>query len=1423
MKKSSILGLSALAGMAKGLVKPQVLLPAAMIVGGMAGFVMDEAQAANETYSAGGDTNTSVSYTAAAMSDTAGDIDIISIGGTGTDATAFSVGTNRSQLVIDAGSAYTLSGVISGSAAFVKSGTAVLTLSGTNTWTSNVTVAAGTLALLGTNAIGNTSSVSVAASATLTVADSETIGSLTVASIGTVALGTATLIAGGNNASTTVAGYITAGAGTFVKTGTGTLTLSGSMLFSSTAGSVTVGSGALTTGSAGAFGNTSNINMTVVSGATLTLGGIDTLGSLKGGGSVNNGGYTLTVSGNATQQDATFTGVISGSGGLSKSGASTLTLGGSNTYTGATTINEGRIKTSTSNVIGNSSAVTVTTNGVLELGGTETIGSLAGGGTVTVAGLGLTVGGDNSTTTYTGSMSGSGGLTKTGTGVMTLGGTADLTAGYTISQGGVTTTTLNIINDSAAVSISSGASLTLGGGDTIGSLAGAGNIVNGGFSLTTGGDGTSTTYSGVLSGTGGLTKSGTGTMTLSGANTYTGATSVVGGVLATGTSNVIADTSAVTVSGATLSLGGTETVGSLAGSGGVSSAYILTVGGDNSSTSYSGVMTGSGGLTKTGSGTMTLSGTNTFTGALNVAGGNVTTSAAAVIADTVDVSVGSGATLVMNQTETIGSLGGTGTVTLGTGSLTLSGTSDAAFGGTLTGTGLITKSGSSTWTIATAQTGFTGTLTVTNGRILLGPGALQNISSFANYSTLSTSGFIVTGLSGSSSVATLNLGTTTFVSTSNETTTYAGSLQGSSGLTLSGTGTLKLTGTNTYSGATSVANGTLIIGESGYLSGSTVNVSNGATLVVGDSSSTNAVIYAPVTINAGGLMKGKGTIRGNANVAGRHSPGNSPGTFTVAAGNYTNSGTLTYDVAEVPTNLNAYDINNTTLTNVATGNSVSVNGVGNGAAGTTSTTSNTVQRSDLIVVTSGSATITGATLDIRPYNWDGGQVTSASTTAAYVIGNSPNHAAYRYLVISADNGINGEFASVSMNATDATYTNLKPRVIYGTKEVQLVLSKGLNTGVFSRGSNASEVGRAIEASTQRVELNSNIDKIYNLTTSQADEALSKAAGAVHASAFNSVVTVQHNVDRIVGNHMFHASNNTLSNQVQTAAYNQGKGISSGSPQKQNMNFWASALGQLSNINGDNNAAGYDQNSAGFLLGGDIEVSKDVTVGLMAGYSRTEVNGDDKGDVDIDTFHIAGYGRVDFNDMFVRGNLGYAHNSYDSTRTISVGAINTTATGSFNGYNLFIGADLGADIKMADKVLVEPWVGIRYDHVHRDGFQEGGAGNLNLDVLSKTQHNPRTTLGVRALQTINSGDMAYEPELRIRWDHEFQDAPLETKARINGAEFTTKGVDLGHDSGTVGLGITAISKSGFDVSANYDFTFRDNANYHNLGLTLNKKF
>ena len=124
--------------------------------------------------------------------------------------------------------------------------------------------------------------------------------------------------------------------------------------------------------------------------------------------------------------------------------------------------------------------------------------------------------------------------------------------------------------------------LSLGAGLTIGSLEGDGLVLLGGSTLITGSNDLSTTFSGVIQDTGELTKIGNGTLTLSGANTYTGGTTVTAGALkVSNASGSGTGTGAVQVSAGTLGgsgiIAGAATIGTGIGAG----AFLAPAAGTN--------------------------------------------------------------------------------------------------------------------------------------------------------------------------------------------------------------------------------------------------------------------------------------------------------------------------------------------------------------------------------------------------------------------------------------------------------------------------------------------------------------------------------------------------------------------------------------------------------------------------------------------------------------------------------------------------------------------------------------------------------------------------------------------------------------------------------------------------------------------------
>jgi autotransporter-associated beta strand protein len=300
-------------------------------------------------------------------------------------------------------------------------------------------------------------------------------------------------------------------------------------------------------------------------------------------------------------------------------------------------INGGKLQATAQNVIKANSDVFVAAAGTFDLAGfSQKIGSLAGSGIVTLGSAILDTGSDNASTVFSGSISGAGGLNKSGTGTFTLSGVNSYTGHTVINTGTLKMGIVGALSPMTDVSIANGAVFDLSGfNQTIGSLAGQGNVELGSAVLDTNGDNTSSTFEGQVSGAGGLTKSGAGILTLASVSDYTGLTQINAGTLSFGTTNAISVQSDVTVAGgAVLDLGGfVQTIGSLAGSGNVVNDNAgLFVNGNNASTLYSGGIAGSSFFAKDGTGTLTLLGGNTYEGDTFVDSGTLAAGAQHVLA-----------------------------------------------------------------------------------------------------------------------------------------------------------------------------------------------------------------------------------------------------------------------------------------------------------------------------------------------------------------------------------------------------------------------------------------------------------------------------------------------------------------------------------------------------------------------------------------------------------------------------------------------------------------------------------------------------------------------------------------------------------------------------------------------------------------------
>ena len=262
-------------------------------------------------------------------------------------------------------------------------------------------------------------------------------------------------------------------------------------------------------------GSTVELDAATIQGGNVTIAGaLDSLGSsfIDDGAAITGAG-TVTVSGG------------------------TLTLSDANTYTGVTTINGGSLALSGSGSIADSIGVTINGTGNLNItaaSGNESIITLSG-----VSGTTVTLGANTLILTdasgdYEGDISGTGGLTLTGrprdaVGHNSYSGATTIDGGTLALSGAGSIGASSDVADDGTFTISG---LTNGGTSIIG-LSGDGTVTLGGNTLTLSdaGEHATDTFSGAITGTGGLTLT-TGTETLSGDNGYSGTTTINGGTLA---------------------------------------------------------------------------------------------------------------------------------------------------------------------------------------------------------------------------------------------------------------------------------------------------------------------------------------------------------------------------------------------------------------------------------------------------------------------------------------------------------------------------------------------------------------------------------------------------------------------------------------------------------------------------------------------------------------------------------------------------------------------------------------------------------------------------------------------------------------------------------------------------------------------------
>lgn len=1009
------------------------------------------------------------------------------------------------------------------------------------------------------------------------------------------------------------------------------------------------------------------------------------------------------------------------------------------------------------------------------------------------------------------------------------------------------------------------------------SFANAIGLGSGGGTLRAVGSSQELTFSGAITGGGILHLVGPGTIILSGGSSYSGGTTINGGTVSLVNDNAFGTGDVTFLGDSTLRMATNISITNNLNLG----SHNVTVASDVFDSTFSGDISGTGGLTKTETGSLTVSGTNDYSGTTQVNAGTFRAGAQDTFSYWSVVNVASGATVDINGFRNYAfGLEGAGTV-LNNGAseatLWLGGNSSAdhTFSGSLQDGSQVLNVyswGGGTQTLSGSNT-YSGLTTVQYGTLRAGaanafsPNSILDVvgdSGLKGHVDLNGYDQTVAGLSGGSNVTNNGSANATLTVNNSSNTTYAGVLEDGStntlALTKNGSGTLSLTGTNTYSGGTLIAAGILAISNASALGTGDVTLTAGALETTADMTIANAFHLNPS--GAPGFQADSSTAIFTGLIDGTNDLNIGDGSGGVVALAHANSYTgntvllsgaiLRYDNAQAfgtgqvlidggtlrtggaftlanPVLLDGFggtlDTNNfnTTYSGVVSGvgdftkdgaGTLTLNGI-NTYTGSTAINAGTLAIGDAshpdAAITSnvnvgaagtlqGHGTVTGNVTNSSGTVAPGGSIGTLTVTGNYTQGSSGtlaievSPAAASKIAVSGIATLNGTLA---LTFTTGTYTS----------KTYTVVTAGTVAGTFANVTGSAPAGFILS------------DLNYSATAVTFDLQATAPTNSGFYNAFaSSAIDGGHQAGDTLFNHLNGGdSTQSQNNNISFASFAdsgfggseniQGglRGIARSMPQVMKQNGgWFTGTGNLASVDSSAGASGFSSETGGFMFGMDRAVAKGLRIGAAGGYDYTHFTAANAANTDgeSNTIRFALYGgKVMENGMEADAQIGYALHKISANRFEPNNSL--IAKSEHDAHEISTGFQLSKPLDV-NGVAVRPKAGLGFVHLAEDGYSETGAGAFNANINAQDTDSLRlyTGFSVSRAFTTDTG-MVVVPETHAQYAYETLDTNNATSGSLLGTTFTSNGVKPSRSMLSVGFGASARLSNTLDAFGGYE--------------------
>jgi outer membrane autotransporter protein len=404
---------------------------------------------------------------------------------------------------------------------------------------------------------------------------------------------------------------------------------------------------------------------------------------------------------------------------------------------------------------------------------------------------------------------------------------------------------------------------------------------------------------------------------------------------------------------------------------------------------------------------------------------------------------------------------------------------------------------------------------------------------------------------------------------------------------------------------------------------------------------------------------------------------------------------------------------------------------------------------------------------------DGGTVYAAKVAGVY----TPDS---RWTIVGADGGVTGTFDTLDQNMP---FVDLA--LAYDANHVYIDATRNaVSFCDVAKTANQCSTGGGVESL-------GNGHPLYDVVAAVPDEdsarqAFDQLSGEIYASIKSALIENGHFVRDAVNDRIRSAFGDASGADMLVMGYGEG-GPRPASADSIGPVAWGYAFGSWGSFDGDGNATMVTSNG-GFLTGIDGEITSNIRLGLLAGYSRSSFDvGDRASSGDSDNYHLGLYAGGKWNALRLSGGLAYTWHDIETNRSVAFPGFSDSLSGDYNAGTFQVFGEAGYRID-AGPVAFEPFANLAYVNLHTDGFTEDG-GDAALHIPGETTDATFTTLGLHVSSAFDLGGMKATAHGTLGWRHAFDDTtPISTNAFAGGDLFDVAGAPIAKDAALVEAGL-----------------------------------